>query len=155
MECIFVIPLIPSAANFSAASKDSATHNPLAMIATSVPSLKTLPFPISHRKTTCKWSIPAAASPAAIPIILHSAIPQSICLSGKAFLNIPVFVAAAKSASKTTTLGFPVLIQLKHYHSFLLSQSSLLLPSYSPTFSNSSSACLHCSSFGAEPCHET
>ena len=40
---------------------------------------------------------------AAIPIILHSAIPQSICLSGNSFLKIPVLVASARSASRTTT----------------------------------------------------
>ena len=45
--------------------------------------------------------MPVAAIPAATPIIFDSAIPQSKNLSGNFFLNIPVFVAAARSASKT------------------------------------------------------
>ena len=49
---------------------------------------------------------PVVDRPAAIPIIFDSAIPQSICLSGKAFLKIPVFVAPAKSASNTTRFSF-------------------------------------------------
>ena len=36
-------------------------------------------------------------------LVLHSAIPQSICLSGNSFLKIPVLVASARSASRTTT----------------------------------------------------
>ena len=47
-------------------------------------------------------TIPAAARPAATPIILPSAIPQSMKRSGCAFLNTPVFVAEARSASSTT-----------------------------------------------------
>ena len=45
---------------------------------------------------------PEAARPAATPIILASAIPQSKNRSGYAFLKIPVLVAAARSASSTT-----------------------------------------------------
>ncbi len=53
-----------------------------------------------------KGILPVVASPAAIPIMLHSAMPQSICLSGYSFLNTPVFVAAARSASSTTRFGY-------------------------------------------------
>ena len=49
--------------------------------------------------------LPLVAKPAAIPAIFASAIPQSICLSGYAFLKIPVLVASARSASKTTNCG--------------------------------------------------
>ena len=52
-----------------------------------------------------KGTFPHVDIPAAIPTMLHSAIPQSINLSGKAALNFPVFVAAARSASKTTRLS--------------------------------------------------
>ena len=44
----------------------------------------------------------SAARPAATPIILHSAIPQSINLSGYSFAKMSVFVAAERSASRTT-----------------------------------------------------
>ena len=37
---------------------------------------------------------PQVASPAAMPVISASAMPQSICLSGNFFLNIPVFVTS-------------------------------------------------------------
>ena len=56
-------------------------------------------------KELANGTLPVVASPAAIPIMLHSAIPQSIWRSGKAFLKIPVFVAAARSASSTTRLS--------------------------------------------------
>ena len=49
---------------------------------------------------------PAAASPAEIPIILLSAMPQSKNRSGYAFLKPPVLVAAARSASSTTRSGY-------------------------------------------------
>lgn len=49
-----------------------------------------------------KGTFPQVDNPAAIPIILASAIPQSICLSGNSFLKMAVFVAAARSASSTT-----------------------------------------------------
>ncbi len=45
---------------------------------------------------------PLAAKPAAMPAMFASAMPQLICLSGKASANLFVFVAAARSASKTT-----------------------------------------------------
>ena len=49
--------------------------------------------------------LPVVERPAAMPIILASAMPQSKNLSGNAFLKTPVFVAPARSASRTTTLG--------------------------------------------------
>ena len=52
-----------------------------------------------------KGILPVVAIPAARPTMLDSAIPQSKCLSGNAFLKTPVFVAPARSASRTTTLG--------------------------------------------------
>ena len=60
-----------------------------------------------------KGTFPQVERPAAIPIISASAIPQSICLSGNAFLNTAVFVAAARSASSTTTSGCSVPISTK------------------------------------------
>ena len=59
-------------------------------------------------KELANGTFPAAARPAATPIMLLSAIPQSINLSGCAFLNTPVFVAAARSASSTTTFSCAV-----------------------------------------------
>ena len=52
---------------------------------------------------------PQVDIPAATFVIFASAIPQSIWRSGNAFLNTPVFVAAARSASKTTrfSCSFP------------------------------------------------
>ena len=52
-------------------------------------------------KVDANGIFPVAAIPAATPIMFDSAIPQSKCLSGNFFLNMPVFVAAARSASKT------------------------------------------------------
>ena len=49
---------------------------------------------------------PLVARPAAVPIISRSDIPISKNLSGHTFLNSIVFVALAKSASKTTTFSF-------------------------------------------------
>ena len=49
--------------------------------------------------------LPVRDSPAAMPIMLDSAMPQSICLSGNFFLKMPVLVAAARSASNTTKSG--------------------------------------------------
>ena len=57
-------------------------------------------------KLLTKGILPIVDKPAAMPVMLHSAIPQSICLSGYAFLNTPVLVAAARSASNTTRLGY-------------------------------------------------
>ena len=54
-------------------------------------------------KELAKGILPVSASPAAMPIMLDSAIPQSICLSGYAFLKIPVLVAPTRSASSTTS----------------------------------------------------
>lgn len=51
-------------------------------------------------------TFPQVESPAAIPVIFASAIPQSIWRSGNAFLKIPVLVAAARSASSTTRFSF-------------------------------------------------
>ena len=45
--------------------------------------------------------LPVVAIPAATLTIFPSAIPQSKNLSGNAFLNAPVLVAAARSASRT------------------------------------------------------
>ena len=56
-------------------------------------------------KELANTSLPVVAIPAATPIILASAIPQSKNLSGYAALNVPVFVAAARSASRTTRSG--------------------------------------------------
>jgi len=56
-------------------------------------------------KEEANGTLPVVERPAAIPTMLDSAIPQSKNLSGKAFLKTPVFVAPARSASKTTTLG--------------------------------------------------
>ena len=50
--------------------------------------------------------LPVDAMPAATPIILASAMPQSMKRSGHAFLNMPVFVAAARSASSTIRSGY-------------------------------------------------
>ena len=45
-------------------------------------------------------ALPLAARPAAMPIILHSAIPALKCLSGHTFLASIVLVDLVKSASK-------------------------------------------------------
>ena len=52
-------------------------------------------------KDDAKTTLPVVAIPAATLIIFPSAIPQSKNLSGNFFLNIPVLVAAARSASRT------------------------------------------------------
>ena len=52
-------------------------------------------------KEDANTTLPVAAIPAATHIILPSAIPQLKNLSGNFFLNIPVLVAAARSASRT------------------------------------------------------
>ena len=52
-------------------------------------------------KLEAKGTSPMAAAPAATAIMLPSAMPQLKCRSGKAFLNTPVLVAPARSASKT------------------------------------------------------
>ena len=57
-------------------------------------------------KELAKGIFPVVARPAATPIILPSAMPQSIWRSGNAFLNTPVFVAPARSASRTTMFSF-------------------------------------------------
>ena len=53
-----------------------------------------------------KATLPEAASPAAMPIMFCSAIPTSTNLSGHTFWKSEVFVDPARSASRTTTLGF-------------------------------------------------
>ena len=59
-------------------------------------------------KVEAKGIFPAVARPAATPNILFSAIPQSKNLSGNFFLNTTVFVASARSASRTTiSLSIP------------------------------------------------
>ena len=50
-----------------------------------------------------------AASPAAIPIILHSAIPALKCLSGHAFFASIVLVDLVKSASNTTMFSLDLI----------------------------------------------
>ena len=57
----------------------------------------------SMAKELANGTLPVVAIPAATPIIFPSAIPQSMWRSGKAFLKVPVLVAAARSASRTTT----------------------------------------------------
>ena len=56
-------------------------------------------------KVLINGTYPHVDIPAATPAMLASAIPQSICLSGNSFLNTPVLVAAARSASKTIRLS--------------------------------------------------
>ena len=53
-------------------------------------------------KELAKGTRPMVERPAATSTMLHSAMPQSKCRSGNAFLNTPVLVAAARSASSTT-----------------------------------------------------
>ena len=57
-------------------------------------------------KELAKTVLPAAARPAATPIMLASAMPQSKNRSGQAFLKMPVLVAAARSASRTIRSGY-------------------------------------------------
>ena len=58
-------------------------------------------------KLLAKGTRPIVDKPAATPIMLHSAMPQLKWRSGNAFLKVPVFVAAARSASSTTRLSAP------------------------------------------------
>ena len=64
----------------------------------------------SMAKELANGTFPVAARPAATPIILPSAIPQSMCLSGNTFWKIAVLVAPARSASSTTrsSCSFPI-----------------------------------------------
>ena len=57
-------------------------------------------------KELAKTVFPAAAIPAATPIMFSSAMPQSKKRSGQAFLKMPVLVAAARSASRTMSSGY-------------------------------------------------
>ena len=62
--CIFMtFAFTPSAASFSAAASDSATHRPVAMIATSVPSRSVTPFPISNLYSALSFIIGVARRP--------------------------------------------------------------------------------------------
>ena len=62
--CIFMtFAFTPSAASFYAAASDSATHKPVAMIATSVPSRSVTPFPISNLYSALSFIIGVARRP--------------------------------------------------------------------------------------------
>lgn len=58
-------------------------------------------------KLEANGTSPMVLSPAATQIIFASAMPQLIWRSGNAFLKMPVFVAADRSASSTTRLSAP------------------------------------------------
>ena len=57
-------------------------------------------------KELLKGFSPAAAMPAAIPVMLHSAMPQSKKRSGNFAAKLFVIVAPDRSASSTTSSGY-------------------------------------------------